>query len=235
MHDNDAFDATDHFGDEHAVIYDDKIRQVIRGYDEMHDLTYYLLDTALEDKAAILVSGVGTGHEALTYAENQHGWTVTGVDPTPEMIASATRKIKARRLEDRVRVSVGTVADLAADRFDAATSILVMQFLKDDGAKEKYLAEIAEKLRPGAKLILIDLEGEKGSPEFELLLSAWKSHQYGTRTDHDQIDRDFAHVDADLQFVPEKRIRELLHATGFVNTCKFYKSYLFAGYLAEKG
>ena len=30
--------------------------------------------------------------------------------------------------------------------------------------------------------------------------------QYCTRDDQEQIDKDFEHVDADLQFIPEKRI-----------------------------
>jgi len=35
------FDATNHFGDKHASVYDEKIRKVIRGYSEMHDLTFH--------------------------------------------------------------------------------------------------------------------------------------------------------------------------------------------------
>lgn len=234
MNGHEDFDATDHFGDDHADIYDEKIRQVILGYDEMHDLSYYLLKDILTAEADILVSGVGTGHEALTYAGKQPGWTVTGVDPTPEMVRSAQVKTKNLGLESRVEIRAGTVESLKKTDFDAATSILVMQFLKDNGDKEHYLKAIGERLKTGGKLVLIDLEGEKGSKEFARLLSAWKCHQYSTRNDHEQIDKDFEHVDADLQFIQEKRIRELLHIAGFRAICKFYKSYLLAGYLAEK-
>ena len=65
-------------------------------------------------------------------------------------------------------------------------------------------------------------------------VSAWKNYQYSTRDDKEQIEKDFAHIDADLQFVSEERLFKLLEIAGFTNVCKFYKSYLFGGYIAEK-
>lgn len=228
------FDATQHFGDKHASIYDEKIRKVIRGYNEMHDLAYYLLKDNLPEKAKILVVGIGTAHEAITYAKNQESWKIVGVDPTSEMVKVFKNKVTELGLANRIEVIEGRVENLKENDFDAATSILVMQFLKDNGDKEKYLQNISEKMKKGAKLIAIDLEGEKGSENFKFLLSAWKSHQYSTRDDKEQIDKDFEHVDADLQFIPEKRTIELMKSTGFTKICKFYQSYLFGGYIAEK-
>ena len=123
MPNKEDFDARDHFGDEHATVYDEKIRQVILGYDEMHDLSYYLLKDVLDADANILVSGVGTGHEALTYAQNSPGWIVTGVDPTSEMVHSTREKTARLGLESRVKICEGTVANLEKTGFDAATSI----------------------------------------------------------------------------------------------------------------
>lgn len=234
MTDKTDFDATQHFGDKHANIYDEKIRKVIRGYNEMHDLSYYLLKDSLDPKASILISGVGTGHEAVTYATGQKDWQIIGVDSTPEMVQSSKNKIEQLEIGNRIKIKEGKVENIEDSNFDAATSILVMQFLKDDGGKEQYLREISKRLKNGAKFILIDLEGDKNSPNFNLLLSAWKCHQFETREDIEQTTKDFEHVDSDLQFISEKRITELLKLTGFTNICKFYQSYLFGGYIAEK-
>ncbi len=231
---NNNFDATQHFGDRHASIYDEKIRKVIRGYNEMHDLSYYLLKDNLPENAKILVSGIGTGHEAITYAENQKGWSIVGVDPTPEMVTSSKNKISQLGLDSKITVVKGRVENIKENNFDAATSILGIQFLKDNGDKENYLKSISKKLKKGGKLIVIDLEGQKHSEKFNMLLSAWKIHQYDTREDKDQIDKDFSHVDTDLQFIPEERIIELLKSSGFIKNYKFYQSYLFGGYIAEK-
>ena len=228
------FNAVGHFGETHADIYDEKIRKVIRGYEEMHELSYYLLKDNLQGNAEILVNGVGTGHEAIVYARGQRSWHITGIDPTPEMVRSAKNKILQLGLTSQIEVIAGKVENIKKNDFDAATSILVMQFLKDNGDKEIYLKNISSKLKKGAKFILIDLEGEKKSINFELLLSAWKCHQYSTREDKDQIDKDFEHINSDLQFIPEKRIVELLQIAGFTKICKFYQSYLFGGYIAEK-
>ena len=183
MTENNNFNATQHFGDKHASNYDEKIRKVIRGYNEMHDLSYYLLKDNLPENAKILVSGIGTGHEAITYAGNQKSWSIVGVDPTPEMVTSSKNKIAQLRLANKINVVEGRVENIKENNFDAATSILVMQFLKDNGDKENYLKNISEKLKKGGKLIVIDLEGQKNSEKFNLLLSAWKSHQYDTRED----------------------------------------------------
>lgn len=228
------FDATEHFGDRHAAIYDDKIRTVIRGYEEMHDLAYYLLKDSLPAAASVLISGLGTGHEAVTYAGNEKGWLITGVDPTAEMVKSAQARIHEMGLDDRVDAIQGTVADLDQTGFDAATSILVMQFLKDNGDKEGYLQAIAQRLKSGGRMILIDLEGDRRSPCFQSLMSGWRCHQFASRDDDEQVVKDFGHVDRDVQFVDEKRIRQLLTAAGFTDICKFYQSYLFGGYLAVR-
>ncbi|MEH0018453.1 MAG: class I SAM-dependent methyltransferase [Desulfobacter sp.] len=234
MTENTEFNAVQHFGDKHAGMYDEKIRKAILGYDEMHDLSYYLLKANLPRNAKILVAGIGTGHESVTYAQNQKEWRIVGVDPAPEMVKSAKNKIAGLGLAERIKAVEGRVEDLEENHFDAATSILVMQFLKDNGDKETFLQSISAKLKTGASLILIDLVGEKGSTPFNQLLSAWKSHQYSIRDDNEQIEKDFSHVDADMQFISEKRIVELLQLTGFTNVCKFYQSYLFCGYIAEK-
>lgn len=234
MSTNNDFDAKEHFGDKHATVYDEKIRRVIRGYDEMHDLSYYLLKDNLPSKASILVSGLGTGHEAIKYASNQDDWYITGVDPTPEMLQSAQQRIKQQGLADRIETIEGTPETMSKTNFDAASSILVMQFLKDNGDKEKYLRNIASRLKKRAKFIIIDLEGNRDSQDFKTLLSAWKCHQFSTRDDQEQIVKDFNHVEADLQFISGERIKELLEAAGFTKICKFYQSYLFGGYIAEK-
>lgn len=234
MTDPNDFDATSHFSGDHALVYDEKIQDAIPGYRLMHELAYYLLKDNLPENANILISGSGTGHEAITYAQNQKHWQMTGVDPTPQMVDCARKKVTALGLSDRIRLIESKVTTIPEKEFDAATSILVMQFLKDNGEKEEYLQEIACRLKEGGWLILIDLEGEKGSRPCNLLLSAWKTQQSGTRKDKEQVEQDFAHIDTDLQLISEKRLTALCKAANLNKICKFYQSYLFGGYLLQK-
>lgn len=229
------FNAAEHFGEDLSGIYDERIREIIPGYEAMHEVAQYLLQEHTQEKANILVAGVGTGHETIAFAQSKPQWNIVGFDPSAEMLAAARGKIELLNIQNNIELIHGGVEDVSEDiLFDGAASILVMQFLPDNGAKQQYLNEIFKRLRQGAKIILIDLEGVKYSSDYNMLLSAWKSHQYATREDEKQIVRDFEHVDENLQCVSEERILELLTIAGFTDICKFYKSLLFGGYIATK-
>lgn len=94
--------------------------------------------------------------------------------------------------------------------------------------------EIATRLKPKARLVLVDLEGAKASPEFNEFIVVWKAHQLVTRADRTDVEKDFEHIVRDIQFVPQLRIEELLHRAGFGNVRKFYSALLFGGYVAER-
>lgn len=232
---NENFDVTRHFDIKRSNGYERKIRRVVPGYEAMHEMAHFLLKAQLPEQARILVLGAGTGQEVISYALANPGWIITGVDPTESMLTVAHQQVAALNLADRVQLHLGYLDSLeAASLFEAATSILVMQFLADDGSKETYLRIIASRLKPQARLILVDLEGEKGSDEFETFAASWKGHQLGTRTDRAEVEKDFDHILRDIQFVPQQRIVELLESAGFTQVRKFYQAFLFGGYVAEK-
>lgn len=230
------FNPAEHFGEDLSLVYDERIREIIPGYEAMHEIAQYLLEENTKDKATILVAGVGTGHEAIAYAKSRPDWNIVGFDPSAKMLAAAREKIESLNIQDNIEFIHGSIEDVSPEiLLDGATSILVMQFLPDNGTKQHYLNEISKRLEHCARIILIDLEGDKYSSEYNMLLEAWKYHQFATREDEKQIARDFEHVDENLHFVSEERIRELLIAAGFSDICKFYKSLLFGGYIATKG
>ena len=218
------FDAAEHFSEDLATIYDERIREIIPGYEVMHEIAKHLLGENTKRKATILVAGVGTGHETIAYAQSRPEWEIVGFDPSKEMISAAREKISPLKIRNRIKLIQGTIEDIEQNNlFDGAASILVMQFLPDNGDKQNYLNEISKRLQIDAKIILIDLEGLKYYENYNIFISAWKAHQSATRKDKDQIDRDFDHVDKNLEFVPEERLRELLTNAGFSNIHKFYK------------
>ena len=228
------FDAARHFSEQHSSVYDEKIRKVIPGYQVIHELVRYLLEDNLPSTAKVLIAGTGTGQEILAYSKNNPEWLLVGFDPTESMLSVAKQKVQNGSLEKRVKLIQGFIHDVDESGFDAATTILVMQFLPDNGAKQQYLNEISSRLKSSAKLILVDLEGDKESVEYKLFISAWKAHQLSTREDEQQVIEDFEHIDRDVQFVPQHRIETLLDKAEFSNIQKFYKAYLFGGYIATK-
>jgi tRNA (cmo5U34)-methyltransferase len=188
----------------------------------------------LNQEARILVAGAGTGKEIISYSKNNSQWCFTGFDPAEPMLSIARKKVADASLENKISLVQGLIDDVTEKNFDAATSILVMQFLPDDGTKLNFLKGIADKLKPSAIMVLVDLEGEIGSDEYNTLNAAWKNQQLFIRGDNDRVGKEFIIREEEVNFIPQKRIESLLAEVGFININKFFKAYLFGGYVAIK-
>ncbi len=215
--------------------YDGTAHKIIPAYQSIYELTYYLLNDNLPDDAKVLVAGAGTGKEIIDYSKDNPHWYFTGFDPAEPMLSIARKKVAAAFLEDKITLIHGLVDDVTEIDFDAATSILVLHFLPDDGKKLDFLKSIAEKLKPGAIFILVDLEGEIGSEEYNTLNSAWKNQQVHVRNDKVKVEKEFEIREKEVHFIPQHRIEYLLQEAGFLKIQKFFKAYLFGGYAAIKG
>ena len=224
------------FDRERANQYDLDIRKAIPGYESLHAMAQSLLQTSLNESANLLVVGSGTGMELINYMEQNPNWILTGVDPSAEMMEIAKSELESRGLQDRISLHTGYVDSLPKELMDAATLLLVMHFLPDDGSKLELLKNIAQRLKPGAKLVLADLYGDKSKPYFSQFTQAWQA-LYFSQLDDDikaKAEANFAtSIDNSIYFVPETRIIELLQQAGFKRVNKFYNAFLFGGWIAE--
>ena len=115
----------------------------------------------LDAGQSVLDVGCGTG--ALAIAAKGFvgaGGEVTGVDPSPEMVARAKRKAAKAGVD--VRFEVGTIEALPFPdaAFDTALSTLMLHHLTDDGL-EKGLGEVARVLKAGGRFLAVDI-GDTG-------------------------------------------------------------------------
>ena len=222
------------FDGEWSNEYDDTAHKIIPAYHAIYELAQHLLRAMLGSEARILVAGAGTGKEIIDCSQNNPHWSFTGFDPAEPMLAIARKKVAAADLTNRISLVPGLIDDVPGNDFDAATSILVMHFLADDGAKLNFIRAVGERLKPGAPFVLVDLEGEKGSDEYNLLSAAWKNQQLFMRDEHAKVDEEFVMREKEVHFIPRERIEALLKEAGFVSVHKFFKAYLFGGYVAIK-
>jgi tRNA (cmo5U34)-methyltransferase len=223
------------FTAEHARNYDEGIRVAGLGYNVLHDLTGALLGSLLPAQAQVLVVGAGTGEEIVQLGTRYPGWCFTGIDPSAEMLAVARQRIAEAGLTDRVTLHVGTVDGLPMDdRYDAATLLLVMHFLPDDGAKLALLRGIAERLRPGAPLVLADLHGDLESAGSKLRLEAWRQRQVNRGIAANNIEEMFRQLPQSVYFIPERRLEALLAEAGFTGVERFFQALLFGGWIARR-
>jgi tRNA (cmo5U34)-methyltransferase len=117
---------------------------------------------------------------------------------------------------------------------DAATALLVMHFLPDDGAKERLLRALYERLAPGGYLLLANLTGSPGDPAFERLFAAWGQHMVNGGRDVEEVSERLDQVRREVSCISEPRLVELLEGVGFSAPERFYTAFLFNGWLTQK-
>lgn len=111
---------------------------------------------------SVLDVGCGTG--SLTMAAR---WRVgaqarvCGIDPSAQMVARAQRKAARQGLLIDYQVGVIERLPFADHTFDVALSSLMMHHLPDD-LKRQGLAEIARVLKPGGRLLVLDVSRPSG-------------------------------------------------------------------------
>lgn len=214
--------------------YDVAAEKIIPAYSTIYELTHHLLRSLLPQEARLLVAGSGTGKEIIDYSRHNPSWAFTGFDPAERMIEIAKGKISESNIENKIDFVSGQIDDVPENDFDAATSLLVMQFLPDDGEKLRFLKNIAERLRAGGPIVLVDLEGEIGSDKYTTLDAAWKNQQLFSRAEGKKIAEEFEIREREVHFITQNRIESLLQEAGFSNIYKFFQAYLFGGYVAIK-
>jgi tRNA (cmo5U34)-methyltransferase len=184
--------------------YDVAVRQSIPGYDAMLTMVTALFLLYLTNDAHILVVGAGGGNEISALSQAHLTWQFTGVDPSEKMLAVAQSKVESLGIEDRVTLHNGFVQELPTYRYSAATSLLVMHFLPDDGTKLDYLKAIAARLQPGSPFVLVDLHGDKQSEVFKRLADGWQKRAQMAGMEAQRLSEVVDGVWQHIQCIPEE-------------------------------
>lgn len=215
-----------------ASQYDDTISKLVPGYEAIFQMAQAHLQARLTSPAEVLIVGAGSGKELITFGPLHPAWSLTGVDPSANMLAVARAKIAQYNLQERVKLFQGLVADLPdTPAFDAATCILVMHFLPDDGTKLALLSSIAARLKPGAEFILVDIFG--GRDFVRELGPVWRLHgeQMGLPTETVQR---LEKAQNEFHSISETRTLELLEQVGFEKARRFYTALVYCGWVATR-
>jgi tRNA (cmo5U34)-methyltransferase len=231
MKDAEAFDFDGDYGRGYSWI----AQTVIPGYDQLFREVLSLFLPRLGDDAHVLIVGCGTGKEIASLATANESWTFTAVDPSTAMIEASRGVARHLGVEDRVHLHHGYVHDLPeVPTFDAATVINVMHFLPDDGGKLQLLGSAAERMRPGAPVVLFDLHGDPESPEFGRLYEEWLEFMELRGLVGEEKERFVQRLEAGIVYVPRERIIDLSHEAGFEVRDRFFGAFLYGGWLLKK-
>lgn len=232
---NTAMPEQNRFEEDRARRYDDHIIRAIPGYEAMHQMVCAILGGAVPHAAHLLVVAAGTGREILTLGYFNRRWQFTGVDPSGAMLDVARESTNVRGMGERVRLHEGVIDDLPGEQvFDGATALLVMQFLADDGTKLEFLKAIANRLKPGAPLILVDQHGSRPSAAFDQSIEQWGLFQLNQGMAQEEMESGMTRRLAANHYIPEERILALFEEAGFESATRFFQSFVIGGWWARR-
>lgn len=201
------------------------------GHAGMLQMIGVLLAETMPEEGQILVVGAGGGLETRYLAGIEPNWRFLGVDPAVPMIELA-RAVAGPMAGDRLTLIEGTVDDAPAGPFDAATCILVLGLIADDGAKQALLEQVRRRLAPDAPFILVDQCIDRSAPDFQRRLDRYADYARMSDVDAETITKAKAGVGSLESMVPHWRNEQLLREAGFHDAEVFYVGMAWRGWIA---
>lgn len=205
----------------------------VPGYYAMHQMAAQLMAESAGDEAQLLVLGAGGGLEVASFGRAMPHWQFTGVDPSEEMLEQARITVREAGVEDRVAFVHGYIADAPAGPFDAATCMLTLHFMKDDGEKLGALVDIKARLKPGAPFILVDLCLDQNADGFDLRRDRYSTFALNSGAPEDLVATTRDRLKEVLNTVSAARNEALMSEAGFGGVELFYAGLYWRGWVAH--
>lgn len=220
------------FDAQHAANYDERWAPLAPLRDSLHLQMRFVLQQ-LPAAARVLCVGVGTGAELLALAQFFPDWRFVACDPSAPMLEVCRRKAAETGIVDRCAFHVGFLRDLPpGEPFDAATSILVSQFITDRARRTDFFRDIARRLRPDGVLISADLTAAPAG-QHERLLGVWSQMMRHIGASETQIQDLLASYGREVALLPTSAMEALLMEAGFARPVRFSQSLLIQAWFAR--
>lgn len=190
-----------------------------------------ILAERMPSDGTILVIGAGGGLDTRALAKAGVGWSFVGVDPAPRMLDLA-RAVVGDEVNARLELIEGVVTDAPEGPFDAATLILVLGMIPDDGSKLAILNETRRRLRSGSPFVLIDRCDDRKGPHFKRNVDRYAAYAQASGVDAETVAGAYESQRANVGLVPPERNEALLSEAGFVHLDLFYVGMNWCGWVA---
>jgi tRNA (cmo5U34)-methyltransferase len=221
------------FDQNHASQYDKQFIKLAPLRDALHFLMgAVLLDLPAE--ARILCVGAGTGAELLHLAQKFPQWHFTAVDPSGPMLEICRRRAEESGIASRCTFHEGYLDSLPpTEAFDAATSILVSQFILAPEERIRFFRGIADRLQPGGYLVNADLAAGATSHHYSDLLELWLRMMRGTGVPAEKLEGMRTAYGTSVALLPLNEISTMMTSAGFETPVLFLQTVLIHAWYAR--
>ncbi|MEM8637887.1 MAG: class I SAM-dependent methyltransferase [Cyanobacteria bacterium P01_G01_bin.54] len=210
--------------------YDARIQKLIPGYALLQQLTTAKLRSLLPSAANLLIVGVGTGSETLTFAKANTSWTFTAVDISADMLDLARQNFAKANLENRINIHHGELSTVPTDQtYDVAICFFVLHFLPNDGSKEALLFAIQQRLKPSCFLFIADLMQPLSS--LERRAQAIMSQQLGLSDE--QAQQMLERLNSDFYPLSDLELEHLARETRFSQPIQYFQALGFHSHMLK--
>ncbi|KAB8142238.1 class I SAM-dependent methyltransferase [Chloroflexia bacterium SDU3-3] len=222
--------------DRQAASYDQQWGRIAAISEALHLLSGAVL-AGLPARARILCVGAGTGSEILALAQRFPEWRFVAVEPSAAMGEVLLRRAEERGIAGRCALHAGYLDTLPpGEPFDAATAILVSQFILDRAARSQFFQGIAARLRPGGTLVSADLAGQLDGADADDLLDLWRRVMSGgdAPADPAAVERMRQAYRSDVAVLPPEQVAQIIAGGGFAPPVRFFQAGLMHAWWARR-
>lgn len=204
--------------------------RAVPGFATLHRMVLQLLGERVGATARVLVLGAGGGMELLAFAQAQPGWTFAGIDPSGLMLEEARKTLG--ELGERVELTEGYIPDAPAGPFDAATCLLTMHLVPDDGHKLEALQAIHARLVPGAPFVIVDNCIDLEAADSDQKIERFTRFALNGGVEPSRMEEMKAALRTSLHPVSAEREEALLVEAGFTGVELFFAGLSWRGWVA---
>lgn len=217
------------FDQKRADSHDKRLAKLAPMRETLHLFTRMIF-AALPTESRVLCVGAGIGPELFYLAEAFPEWKFTAVEPSSAMLSVCRERAEELGIIDRFTFHEGFLETLPdSDPYDAATCILVSQFLLEPEKRIGLFHHIAKRLIPGGILVSADLASDMSSPKYQSLLEVWARTMEFSGVPKEDVDK----LGRDVAVLPQHEIESLIERGGFDNPTLFFQSLLIHAWFSR--